>query len=62
MYGTVAVVVDTAHSCPSLDKKTGRFLIVLLHFWLLGLQHVNFLHFMDFSRANCVQAMVLLHI
>jgi len=33
---------------------------------LLGLQHdqacVNYLHFMYFSHANCVQAMVLLHI
>jgi len=36
MYCTVAVVVDTVHSCPLQHKRTGRFLIVLLHFWLLG--------------------------
>jgi len=39
-------VVDTFTLVPLQHKRTVRFLIVLLHFWLLGLQHD---HFMDFS-------------
>jgi len=39
MYCTVAVVVDTVHSYPSSAQKNWSIFIVLLHFWLLGLQH-----------------------
>jgi len=62
MCFTVAVVVDTVHSCPSAAQKDWSIFDCFASFLVVWLLRVNFLHFMDFSRANCVQAMVPLHV
>jgi len=68
-YCTVSVVVYTVHSCPSSAQNNWSIVYCFTSFlvaWSTARSSLdssdNFLHFMDFPRANCVQAMVLLHV
>jgi len=47
---------------PLLPLFSTKELVDFLLFYIIFGCLVNFLHFMDFSRANCVQAMVLLYV
>jgi len=62
IYCTVAVVVETVHSYPSSAQTKWSIFDCFTSFLAASLLRVNFPHFMDFTHANCVQAMVLLHV